>query len=91
METTIQQEIDLCRNSGKSLKQAGFGVSPESLNPNDQAPLERIKDTLGDAVHIVGAHVEEQLGGQGQDTYIRVSPGKRFGRWVLDRFRRKQK
>lgn len=91
MEVTAQREADLHKSSSENLKQAGYNVTPQSLNPNDQTALRNIKDTLGDVVHIVGSEIEEKLAGQGADTYTRVSSGKRFSHWVLDRFRRKQK
>ena len=91
MEVTTQREVDLRSSSGENLKQAGYNVTPQSLNPNDQTALQNIKDMLGDAVHVVGSEIGEKLAGQGADTYTRVSPGNRFSHWVLDRFRRKQK
>lgn len=91
MESTAQIEADLRNNSSKNLKQAGYPVTSQSLNPNDQTALENIKEALGGAAHVVGSEIEGQLTGLGPDTYTRVSPGKRFGQWVLDRLRRKQK
>lgn len=91
MEATAQREVGLYKKSSDYLKQAGYNVTPQGLNPNDQSVLEGIRENLGEGVRVVGSQAEEFLTGQGPDTHIRVSPGKRFGHWVLDRIRRKHK
>lgn len=91
MEAAAQREVDLHKNTGASLNQAGYEVTPQFLNPDDQGALENIKESLGEAVHIVGSGVEERLMGKGPETHDRVSPGERFSHWVSDRIRRKKK
>lgn len=91
MEATAQREVDLYNNASASLRQGGYNATPESVNPNPQNPLEGIKEALGEEVHIIGGEIEAKLKGKTPDTYIEVSPAKRFSQWVMDRIRRKQK
>lgn len=85
METTAQREVDLYEKITGSLKKANYNVTPQSLNPNDQTPLERIKEGWGDAVHIVGNQAEKGLFGKGPDTYTRVTSSRNPNDLALER------
>lgn len=91
MESTAQTEANLLNQASKELNQGGYNVTPQELNPHDHSPLERIKEALGAGVNIVGSEVMERLTGQGPETHVGVTKGGKLARWVLERFRRKQK
>ncbi len=90
MEATAQREVDLHQKTSENLRKAGYNVTPQILNPDDQSPLERIREGLGTAAHVVGSQAEETLLGKGPQTHIGVTRGKRWAYSVLDRFRRKK-
>lgn len=89
MEATVQREVDLHQKTSENLRKAGYHVTPQTLNPNDQSPLEVIRERLGEAVHVVGSQAEETLLGKGPQTHIGTTRGKRWAYSVLDRFKRK--
>ena len=59
-----------------NLSEAGFKATPQSVNPDDNSPLEAIKEAWGDTVHVVGSTVDEQIGGSGDTARIRTTEGR---------------
>lgn len=86
MEVTAQRERDLHNRSSEELRKDGYNVTPQSLNPDDQKPLENIKDALGEGVHVVGSEIEKKLKGQDITTDVGVTPAGRWKR-LVDRLR----
>lgn len=85
MEDTAQREIDLRKNVAGSL-----GISPEAVNPNDQSPLEKLKEAgaeILDVTQSVGTHVSDKIGGEA--TQIRVAAAERPS--LMSRIRTKMK
>lgn len=78
-------------NISNQLNQMGQKTTPGSVNPDDQTPLENIKQTLGeaagDAVHIAGT-AGTILGGEEQSTYIRTAPDRKFLSLAKERIKR---
>ncbi|HCE31360.1 MAG: hypothetical protein UT54_C0026G0009 [Candidatus Daviesbacteria bacterium GW2011_GWB1_39_5] len=78
---------ELHRKASDLLNQGGYTTTPVSVNPNDQSPLENIRDMLGNATYVVGSTIKEQTGGGGLSTGERsvegsvpvtIASGKRF-------------
>ena len=57
------------------LNQAGHPATPQSVNPDDQTPLKKIEETLGDTTHVVGSTIEEVFGSS-NTTHVRTTGGK---------------
>lgn len=87
MEATAQREAQLHKSASENLQQAGYNVTPSSLNPDDQTALENIKGTLGEGVHVVGSEIGRRLRGQDIETDVGVTPAGRWKR-LVDRLRR---
>ena len=72
MEDAAQKEVDLQKNVGESL-----GISPQEVNPNDQSPLQKVKESVADAtgeiVHIIGSPVDEMARGKESHTEFKES------------------
>lgn len=62
------------------LNQAGHRVTPQSVNPADQSPLEKIEvalgDVTGDVAHVVESGFEEHVAGAGDAAHVRTTEGK---------------
>lgn len=86
MKITAQDQTNLHTNVASNLNQAGQNVTTSDLNPDDQTPLEQIKQTLGDTAHIVGATVGETVGDE--VVLIRSNNSKGWKDRIFDRAKR---
>lgn len=101
MDETAQDKIIQFPNHEQDLRKkthpdvekvAGHSVSPSDLNPEDDSSLEKIREGLGDLVHISGKAAGtfgEKLGGE-NITYIEDRPSRDFRRSIMDRIRGKK-
>ena len=76
METTAQSEENLRIKASEHLNQGGYNTTPEDLNPNDESPLEKIKEDIGDKANDLGyalhANIEELTEGESIKTGDRL-------------------
>lgn len=85
METTDQNIANLHKNVGGELKAM---CQPSQTVPAHEQPVLGVKDVAEIAGYALRSGIEETLSGKGPDTEVRVTPGKRLGRWVVDRVRK---
>ncbi|MBI2596618.1 hypothetical protein HYW41_00455 [Candidatus Daviesbacteria bacterium] len=88
IQSVEQTTAQLHQEVGQALETMGH--STETV-PAGEKPVFGPGDAMEAIGNTIGGHIENTLSGtEGPDKGIRVSSGRRFGRWVLDRFRRKQ-
>lgn len=83
----MDNPASLHTNISNQLNQMGHKSTPVSVNPDDDSALQNIKDTLGDAAHVVGT-AGVALGGEEQATYVRTALGRRFLSLIKERVKR---
>lgn len=89
MEATAQRETDLHSRVGNELRAIG---QPDQTVPENEKPVFKVEDLAEVLGNVVAHPLEDAFSGkEGLERGNRASPGGRFGRWVLDRFKRKQK
>ncbi len=71
-----QHAQNLHKRVSSHLSKAGHPATPQTVNPDDQSPLEKIEEALGDPSHAVGSTIEEVFGGTGDATHVRTAKGK---------------
>lgn len=76
MQSAGQPAQDLHRKVSAHLNQAGYRVTPQSVNPDDQSPLKGIEEAIGDTTHVVGSTFEELVSGSNDITHVRTAEGK---------------
>lgn len=71
---------DLHAAVSSQLDQAGHPATPQSVNPEDQSPLENVRriveEITSDPVHIVGSTLEEHTIGKSPTTHVRTLKGE---------------
>lgn len=89
IKTTDDDTANLHQKLGEGLQ--ALGHPNHQTVPAHEKPVLGAADLLEAAGNTVGARIEDALSdNEGLEKRVRVSAGRRFGRWVLDRFRRKQ-
>ncbi len=72
-----QPDQDLLAKTGEHLKEGGYNISPESLDPTHQSVLDKIGENMGDkagiVVNTVGSTIQESIG-QGNER-IKLAEG----------------
>ena len=76
IQSAEQPTQDLHAVVSSKLTEAGHPATPQSVNPDDQSPLEEIARKIGDATHVVGSAIEENLGGASPTTHVRTTGGE---------------
>lgn len=81
IQYTDQQTADFHKNVAKPAEQlTGQPIQPQSLNPDDQSSLERIRQTVDtktkDPVRIIKGIVEEYVSGESSATHVGTTGGK---------------
>lgn len=89
IQTTDQDTANLHQQVAEGLQTMGH---PNETVPAHEKPVLGAADLIEAIRNTVGGQIEDVVSdNEGLDNRVRVSPGGRFGRWVLDRLRRKQK
>lgn len=57
-------------------KVTGQRIKPADVNPNDQSPLEKIQEALGDPTHVIGSTAEAAFLGESSTTNDRAAKGR---------------
>lgn len=90
-QNTTKFHEDVARHVGQMTDQATI---PQSVNPDDQSPLIKIQQALGDTTHVVGSSFEELVGGTSPDTHDRTIRGHNVVSLIKERagrlFRRRK-
>lgn len=76
IQSAEQPTQDLHRTVSGHLNQAGHSATPESVNPQDQSPLKKVEDMVGDTTHMVESTFKELVGGTSDTTHVRTAGGK---------------
>mgnify|MGYP001609797531 CR=1 FL=1 len=67
---------ELHKNVATETTKAGHPATSQSVNPDDQSPLEEIRDRLGGIARVAGGTVEENFSGADNRTHVVTSKGK---------------
>ncbi|MBI2020487.1 hypothetical protein HYS94_03620 [Candidatus Daviesbacteria bacterium] len=85
IQTTDDDDKKLQQEISDSVNQMGHHSTPHSVHPDDQTPLKEIERVLGDAVHIMGATVGDEM------SKIRQTDSHGMFHQTEDRKKQKQK
>src|SRR3989344_6061387 len=88
IQSAEQPDTDSQKGVHKPLIEAGHNVAPESLNPNDESPLDNIKGALGDAGYDLGTTFGATFGSEvsfdrttGARDWLRRLRGRVLAKW----------
>lgn len=92
LQHTEEYDKNLHAKIASHSTEAGHPTNPQSVNPDDQSALEKIRENLAgitsDPVHIASSAFNKHIVGGDSTTYDRTAPGNKVVSYVIKRARR---